>query len=92
MFTFCIEATILVVLMYFSELIVGVIIPSRHSYKTNRKQELIYSVYFCLLGPGVVVVPNDCHVGACGFVPHSGIQVSKKQNISSLLIRKNSVL
>ena len=31
-------------------------------------------------------------VGDCGFEPHSGLQVSKKQNISSTLTRKDSLL
>ena len=26
----------------------------------------------------MVVTPNACHIGACGFIPHSIIQVSKK--------------
>ena len=31
-------------------------------------------------------------VGDRGFEPRSGIQVSKKQNVRSLLTRKNSIL
>ena len=31
-------------------------------------------------------------VGDRGFEPHSGLQVSKKQNVSSLLTRKDSIL
>ena len=32
----------------------------------------------------VVVTPNTCHVRACSFVHDTGVQVSKKQNVSSL--------
>ena len=37
-------------------------------------------------GPGVVVIPNACHSGDCEFVPYSGIQVSKKQNVPPPLV------
>ena len=31
-------------------------------------------------------------VGVCGFEPHSGLQVSKKQNVSSLLTHKDAIV
>ena len=33
-----------------------------------------------------------CKVGDPGFEPHSGLQVSKKQNVSSPLTREDSIL
>ena len=38
---------------------------------------------------GVMFTPHACNAGACEFVTRSGMQVSKKQNISSP--RKKSV-
>ena len=47
-----------------------------------------------------ILSPDGCpsptlparEVGDRGFEPHSGLQVSKKQNVSTLLIHKDSLL
>ena len=41
---------------------------------------------------GSVVKAAGLEIGGRWFVPRSGIQVSKKQNVSSLLTREDSLL
>ena len=43
-------------------------------------------------GTGAVVKAADWKVGDRGFEPHSGLQVSKKENVSSPLTRKDLIL
>ena len=47
---------------------------------------------FPTLDPDAVVKLPAWKIGDRGFEPRSGIQVSKKQNVSSLLTRKDSIL
>ena len=56
----------------------------------------IYLAYYELsvhiMSHGVVFTPNACHAKAWTLIHRSGVQVSKKQNVSSLPNRKDSVL
>ena len=58
----------------------------------NYISQLVWYNIFTISGSHNMCIIPAWKVGDRGFEPHSGLQVSKKQNVSSPLTRKNSIL
>ena len=62
-----------------------------NSNPTSGRRPLFAGIYNQMTAE-VGFPPRAWKVGGRGFVPHSGLQVLKKQNVSSLLTHKDSTL